>query len=493
MTSGQGGAANAIDGSTIEDGPPSISTPMADASEPVMPASPDAADAGPGPVEALYINPTSDMVTSSPYSVDFSRFYAWAVLADASRRDVSDVAVWSTIPDTIAYVDRPGLVIGLQPGVATVQAAYGGKSATASLTVDGDKVTAFRIEAPVDVLAVGDGEDLVVKAIYGDPNSPSPFFRDITAAVSLDSVPPGVVTVQSGHVQAIAGGTTTVRALLGGTTQATLQLTVPAAALQSITIAPSSVNLTITQKLQLQATGNFLDNTKLDLTQVVSWSSSSADVARFDPGSTLGLLIAGFRGDALISAQWHDVVQSAPVHVDLGNPTSIAFAPDDGTLHVLERRQLPDVYAVYPDGTMSSVSDLVTLTIDDPAVVSILPSLLEAHKPGTTQLHASLVGKLSAVMPLSVDAATITEIQVTPPGLFVPPNTTARVEAYYDDDFQTDVTPDATWSIDDPTLATISIDATGIPHFAALKAGETTVTAKVRTLSATAHLTTYQP
>lgn len=123
---------------------------------------------------------------------------------------------------------------------------------------------------------------------------------DVTSSATWTSSSTGVATVSSaGVATAIAAGTTTISATSDSETgQATLTIT--ASELQSVAITPANPSLFQTQGTQqFKATGTFADNSTLDITNLVQWSSSSSSVATI---SKTGLATLVGSGSATITA-----------------------------------------------------------------------------------------------------------------------------------------------------------------------------------------------
>lgn len=110
--------------------------------------------------------------------------------------------------------------------------------------------------------------------------------------------------------------TTTITASYGGQT-ATTTLTVRAPTLVSITVSPNTYTIASGTALQFHATGNYSDNSTLDLTSQVSWSSTNSTAATVsntsgsqglstgvNPGTvTITAVSGGVQGAASVTVQ----------------------------------------------------------------------------------------------------------------------------------------------------------------------------------------------
>ena len=159
-------------------------------------------------------------------------------------------------------------------------------------------------------------------------------------SVIWSSSSPSVATVSNasgsaGIVTGLATGTTTISATLGAVTASTdITVKVP---LVSIAVSPANPAVTLgsTQPVQLTATGTFSDSSTADLTQNVSWSSSSNAVAMISviPGSP-AIIIPASVGSATITASYGGISGTSTVIVNAPvtpvPPAIIAISPTTG-------------------------------------------------------------------------------------------------------------------------------------------------------------------
>jgi trimeric autotransporter adhesin len=131
----------------------------------------------------------------------------------------------------------------------------------------------------------------------------------------VEFVATSVATVSAGLATSVNYGTTTITASYGGQT-ATATLTVQAPTLVSITVSPSVYTIASGTAVQFHATGNYSDNSTLDLTSLVSWSSSDSTVATLSNASgSQGLATAVNPGSTTVTATLNGVSGTASVTV----------------------------------------------------------------------------------------------------------------------------------------------------------------------------------
>lgn len=140
--------------------------------------------------------------------------------------------------------------------------------------------------------------------------------QDITDSVTWTSSTPAVATISStGVATGISSGTTTITATINGytgTLSATATLTVtgtsggggtvpPGSTLSSIAIIPGSQSVAVpTQTAQFIAIGTTSSGSTIDVTNSVTWTSSSSQIANI--GANTGLAVAVGQGTVTITA-----------------------------------------------------------------------------------------------------------------------------------------------------------------------------------------------
>src|SRR5262249_29698006 len=159
--------------------------------------------------------------------------------------------------------------------------------------------------------------------------------QDLTASVTWSSADVATASVSAaGVVTGAATGVTTVTAHSGNFSAST-QITVTSANLcatpVSIAVTPSNPTLPINTTQQLVATGTNSDASTCDITDVVTWSSST--IANATVNAT-GLVEGVAAWSATITATLGSVTGSTSVSVTAPSITSISVTPDDMTLAI---------------------------------------------------------------------------------------------------------------------------------------------------------------
>lgn len=166
-------------------------------------------------------------------------------------------------------------------------------------------------------VAVNQTAQFTALGVYGHGKNHPPTSQDITNSATWTSSVPGVATINSsGVATGVSAGTTTITATMSGftgVTSATATLTVtgapgggtvpPGTTLVSLTVIPSSQSVAVpTQTAQFIAIGTTSSGSTIDVTNSVTWSSSSLQIATV--GAATGLASALGQGTVTITARY---------------------------------------------------------------------------------------------------------------------------------------------------------------------------------------------
>jgi uncharacterized protein YjdB len=317
-------------------------------------------------------------------------------------------------------------------------------------------------------LAAGTTQQLTATGRYSDGSQ-----VNVTSAVVWSSDTAASLTVDTaGLATAVAPGSSTVAATLGDVAGSTT-VTVTAATLRAITIAPDPLLVPLGLSQQLVATGRFSDGSEQDVTGSVTWTSSAPDTAAVDAG---GQVTAAAAGEAVITATdaTSGIAGERTAVVIAAELASIDVTPAAPSLAAGTTRQLTAT-GHYSDGSQVDLSSAVTWSSDTPASVTLdAAGLATAVAPGSSTVTATL-GDVAGDTTVTVTAATLQAITITPDPLLVPLGRSQQLVAtgHFSDGSPQDLTGSVTWSSSDPDTA--AVDAGGLATTAAV--GETVITA----------------
>ena len=430
--------------------------------------------------------------TTALYPGQGAQLAAIASYSDGSTQDLTASATWKSSAVAVATVSASGLAHAVATGTATFTATAGGKSATASITVSAATLTAIDVAPGTATVAAGGAEQLSAIGFYSDGS-----WQDLTTSATWTSSALAVATVSSsGAASALSAGGTTITATVGSVHGAST-LTVSAASLVALSIAPSGATLAIGANKQLTATGTFSDGSTHDLTSAVTWSPSTGGIATVsNTEGAIGLATAVGAGVVTVIATEGAISASTSLYVSATPPvtvTALTVTPAASSLVLGNSLQLA-AKATYSDGTSATVTSSVIWSSSNAKVVSLSNTagtigLATSVGTGSTTIVATN-GTFSGTTPLTVTPATLQSLAVSPSGPSVSLGNKVQFVAtgsYSDLTTQT-LTTQVTWSSSNAGQATVtsvglaSTLATGSPSIIATLGGVSNST----TLSITA-------
>ena len=425
-------------------------------------------------ITELQITPaTEDAIVGGP-NVEFT---ATAIYSDGTSVDVTDTATWSSSDDAIATIDA-GAATAVAAGTATITAEFDGETDTAELTVTDAVLDSIVVTPATASIPAGTTQQFTAVGYYNNGTS-----LDISATASWVSSATTVATVDAGLASGVAAGTSTITATLAGVS-GSAELTVTDVVLSSIQITPAVASIADGATQAYSALGTYSDNSTADLTAIVSWTSSVPAVATI---AANGLATAEAPGTTTITAAYQGITSNSATLVVTNvvvtgiSVTCAATTIADGTDTQCTAQ------ATYSDGSNGNVTSLATWTTNDDAIASVNQlGLVSGEGAGTATITAAYQG-FSGTVNITVTAATLTAIQVTPPAPSIADGTTQQFVATgtYSDGSTQVITTAVTWTSSNTTVATITLGglATGNAP------GQSTITAALSGITGTATLT----
>jgi 6-phosphogluconolactonase (cycloisomerase 2 family)/urocanate hydratase len=350
------------------------------------------------------------------------------------------------------------------------------------LTVSAATLVSLAITPPNPSIANGTRERFTATGTYSDNST-----QDLTTSVGWTSSNQAIASISNasgtnGLASGSAVGTTTIGASVNGVSAST-GLTVTPATLVSIAVTPTSPSIPNGTTEQFTATGTYSDGTTQNLTQAVSWTSSSTNTASVSSArGSNGLATAAAQGSTTITATLGSISGSTPLTVTAATLVSISVTPPNTSIANGTSTSFTAT-GTYSDGTTQNLTGSVTWSSSSTSVANISNAsgsngLATSTGQGTTTISAAL-GSVSGSTPLTVSAATLVSIGVTPANPSSPKGTTEQFTAtgVYTDNTTQNLTSQVTWSSSTPATASIS-NASGSKGLATAAAqGSTTVTA----------------
>jgi len=441
-------------------------------------------------VTALAITPANPSVPKGLTQ----QFAVTGTFSDASTQDVTLNATWASTDTTVATVSdaagSKGLAQSLAIGSTQISATFGGISNTASLTVTAPVLQSIAVSTTTPSLLSLTSGTFQASGVYSDGTS-----VDVTSQVAWSSGNTSIATITTtGTATALSEGTTSISATYGGVT-GSANLKVTGGHLTKITTSPATLTLVKGTNSALTATGTFSNNTARDITGLVSWSVANTGIATVtSPSGNLVWLKASSAttGTTTVTASYNTLSSTTSLTVTDPGLTSIAISLGTLDLTVGTTARL-SVIATFNDGTTQDVTANCAWTTSDTTIAAVdntQDSATIGRVSGVAAGSATITatyGGLNITSLVTVKTRTVQSLTIN--AVFGTTVATGgqlqmRATATYTDSANQDVTEDATWSIDTPSVAilTTSPYQTGLAVQPKLVMGVGTGTA---TLSAT--------
>lgn len=261
--------------------------------------------------------------------------------------------------------------------------------------------------------------------------------------------------------------------------------------LSSIAVTPSNVSAITGSTLQYSAIGTYSDATTRDLTANVAWSSSDTSVAAI--GSS-GLAASLVTGTTRIAATLASITGSTNLTVVPLTLVSLEIRPATPSIPLGNSGQFTAT-GTYNAASSRDLTAVVTWGSSATGVATISNTSgtngkVATFGAGSSVITATLDG-VSASTTLTVTAATLASINITPASASTPLGTPVQFSATgsYTDASSHDITAIATWNSSSPSVATVSNTVGSKGLAPPVTAGTTTITAQSGTVSGSALMT----
>jgi uncharacterized protein YjdB len=420
---------------------------------------------------------------------DSERFIATGVYTDASTKEMTSEVAWTVDDALVAKVSEtdPGLVTAVGPGTSTIRAHFNGVTTSRRFTVFEATVRALEVSPAQPVVPLGLPVDLQVFAIHTDLR-----VENVTASALFTPADSSVCEVQGARLLGKTAGRTTLTVSYQGV-RTTIEVTVTAATVQRLDVQPSVTTLPIGLSERFTATAVLSDQSTLDVTSAVDWSSSASAIAFVtNAGADKGLVVARAKGGASITAALDTLRASAAVTVTDATLVRIEVSPSTasaarGTSATFQAT------GFFSDGSRKDITSQATWSSSDPTVAGLdpgAPGQARALNMGAATITATL-GAQAGSATLTVTTAELLSLEVTPATPTVARGITTALTAtgVFSDGSTQDLTQQATWSVGSATTASVSNVPGGRGVVLGLNEGVTEVLAEVGALTGRTSLT----
>jgi uncharacterized protein YjdB len=401
-------------------------------------------------------------------------FTATGTYSDASTQDLTATATWSS-SSANATVSATGVATGAAVGPATITASSGGRSGSASLTVTAPLLQSIAVTPNPATVAMGLTVQLTATGHYSDGST-----QDLTSSATWSSSSANASVSSAGVATGLLVGPATITATSGAASGDT-SLSVTAPVLQAIDVTPATASIAKGLLQPFSATGHYSDGSTLDLTGAVTWASDSSAATVSATGVANGVAV----GVATITATSGAVYGAALLTVTPPELRTVSVTPPTASVSNGYSAKFTAT-ALYTDGSKADVSGSAAWSVSPIVATFDATGLATATAEGTGTVTAAFGGKAGTAT-LTVTAAVLSSLAVTPADLSLPLGVTQQMTAWgvFSDGTKLDLTAQVAWSSGATGVATISAGGLVTP----VSGGATVITATHGLVSAQTTLT----
>ena len=236
------------------------------------------------------------------------QFTATGHYSNLTTQNLTDTATWSTSSTSVASESNTsgsqGLATAVGTGAATIMAVDASVTGTAAMTVLPAILLTVTVSPALASIPLGESEAFTATGHYSDGTT-----QNLTDSATWSTSSSTVATVSNtagsqGTVTAAGTGLATIGATDPTTSiEGTSAVTVLPAALLLVTVAPLAANIPAGETEQFTATGHYSNGTTSNVTDAVTWgTSSSATATVSNTSGTQGEVTAVATGVATITA-----------------------------------------------------------------------------------------------------------------------------------------------------------------------------------------------
>lgn len=422
-----------------------------------------------------------------------------AHFSDGSARDVTGAAVFTSSQPAVAVIDsggsQAGLATAISAGSTSILASYQDRQVSAPLNVLTADVKPVSLSlTPLDAQLLV-GSRLQYRALLTLSNGHQ---QDVTASVRWQTSNANVAVVsERGLASAVSAGESLISIYLpllrAPALTASARLEVVQGPIIALHLLPASKLSVPGREIQYTALAELGSGILTDVTDQVSWSVSDGGIVQIDGNGAVGTRAAG-RSE--VKASLGAYRSAAVIQVIDSDSVSLAITPASASAPAGVEVQFSARLTV--GAQQLDVTDQVIWRSGAPQVADFVqaaePGLMNTLAQGTGLVNANFIFKgvtLTATADISVTAATVTGLRITPASLSLPAGNTSLLTAIasFSDGSDRDVTALATWQSADANLVVVQPRSLQGDNLHALAAGNTTVTARFSNLSANAQVT----
>ena len=401
-------------------------------------------------IASLSINPK----VSSPKGIGY-QFIAIATFTDGSIQNVTSQTTWVSLnPNLLSITNDPnnsGFAVGKGVGSVKVEAAISKVSASSIFTVTEAKLISISISGE-NSIAKGLSTPLKAVGYYSDGS-----INNLTDLVVWSKEGTGVINNtdgQSGNFMGNQVGVTKITAQLGNLISS-YSIAVTEAKLSSISISSPALSLPVGMEAQLSATGIYTDNTKIDLTNTVTWmydgngdgENDSILANIYNVSGSHGKLTGVAKGNGKVIARFQNF--SASLLFPITSAELVSFSL--GAPQIISNGLQGKITAVgsFTDGSTKDITSEIKFSTTGKIFIDQITGVYSTNGTENAKVTAYL-GNLSNSVSITVTEAVLGSISVTTDKSTLAKGVKAKLKAtgIYTDNSTVDMTNTVTWITD---------------------------------------------
>jgi len=419
----------------------------------------------------ITVSPTTANVPAG----ETQQFTATGHYSNLSTANLTDTATWSSSLTSSGTVSNAsgsqGLATAVATGATTITATDGLILGTAVMTVISPVLLTVTVSPTVSNIDAGDSEQFTATGHLSNGS-----LETLTNTVTWASTETQYATVSNasgsqGDVTAVATGATVITATDPSNAIAgTAAVTVLPAVLLAITVSPPVANIPAGDSEQFAATGQYSDGSTQNITDSVTWATSSSTVATVSNTSgSQGEVTAVGTGGATITASdpsASTIFGVSAVTVIPAVLLAVTVSPLAANVPAGDTEQYTAT-GHYSDGSTQNLTDSVTWASSATADATVsntsgsqglVTGVAEGASVITATYESSDTVGTAAV---TVIPAVLVAITVSPTLANVPAGDTQQFTAkgLYSDGSTENLTDSVTWASSETQYATVSNSA----------------------------------
>ncbi|MGR5112727.1 beta strand repeat-containing protein [Vibrio jasicida] len=348
---------------------------------------------------------------------------------------------WFVSNKNVASMSSFGVADGRSVGTTEIFVTIGGvKSNTSNLNVTNARVASIQIEPSVKKIAKGTLQQYKAIATFTDGTT-----SDITETVTWKASGSHASITKTGLASGDQVGQVTIEAHTNGVVSNKASLTVTDATITKLDLTPLKASVAMGVPQQYEAMATYSDGSKTDITNQAAWHCSDDNIATVKKGLATPLAVGGVSVTASFNG-----VKSAPAELNVTDAyvASIQITPAVSHLAKGTTAQYKAT-AIYSDGSFSDITNEVSWLSAETGVATVSSKgLATGVNVGETSVVATFDGVESNEAVITVSAAELLSIQVTPPKATIAKGTSLQFSALgrYSDGESQDITTIVNWS-----------------------------------------------